>query len=64
MGVSSPLHYVKGYSVGKPPVIIFVICLILCATATIGMGLFIQYSDTILNPEVKGMLEMELSLVL
>ena len=53
MGFSSPLHNVKGYSISRPPVIIFVVCLFLCASAIIAMGFFIQYSDTVPNQEVK-----------
>jgi len=54
MGFSSPLHNVKGFSASRPPVVIFVICLISFACATLAMALFIDHTEVVINPEIKG----------
>lgn len=54
MGFSSPLHNVKGFSASRPPVVIFVVCLIAFACATLAMAFFIDHTEIVANPEVKG----------
>ncbi|KAL0266266.1 UNVERIFIED_CONTAM: hypothetical protein PYX00_008860 [Menopon gallinae] len=54
MGFSSPLQDVKGYSSSKPPIVVFVMCLLLFACATFAMAFYIQYTDIISNPEIKS----------
>lgn len=54
MGFSSPLHNVKGFSVSRPPVVVFVVCLISFACATLAMAFFIDHAEIVSNPEIKG----------